>query len=556
MQSTTFVTSFINIDNDKDKKIEWRYEKFIEIAKSGIQICVYVDKLMLEQFKNIDLYPNVKIMNEVSLEETLSYQTCHDKDLGFPMFKDLNKDTFGYMILMHSKIEFMYDAILKNPFNSSIFAWIDFSIAHVFYNMNQSIDTLKRLGELKTERKFLAIPGCVEPLSPNDCHILIQQIYWRFCGGFFIGDRDSIIEFYHLSRTFLPIFIEHYKTLVWEVNFWSWLETNSHWKPIWYKADHNDSIIQLPEEFYSTSLSNISIKQIYPYPSLNQDSIEGQYVPGSASYLKFKDKHMLNTRYVNYTIENNTFNIHHKNGYSMTKNVLSILDDNLIPIHYQDIQDPPTSNGLMMWNGLEDVRLYEYMNEIHFVATSMSHSTHGRNLIVTGKYDGNTMVDCHMIEPPNDSCCEKNWTPIIQTINGIENEYFIYKWFPMEIGRINADKKLEIEITHEINSPIFSKFRGSTIFSELDDVLIGVVHYSEGEFLDRKYFHVLVMLDSKTLKPIKYSQSFYFGCDIGIEFCIGFAIINSRYQFWISTLDTNPSHLSVNIDDIPFCFDV
>jgi hypothetical protein len=555
MQSTTFVTSFINADNN-NKKIEFRYEKFIEIAKSGIQICVYIDKLMLEQFKDIELYPNVKIMNEVRLEETYHYQLCRDKNLQFPACKDLEKDTSNYIILTHSKIEFLYDAILNNPFNSSIFAWIDFSIAHVFNDINQSVNTLKRLGQIKNERKFLAIPGCVDTLSVNDNHILIQQVYWRFCGGFFIGDRDSIVNFYHLCRTFFPIFIDHYKTLVWEVNFWSWLETNTHWKPTWYLADHNDSIIQLPEHFYAISLSSKVIKQVYPYPPLERDPIEGKYSPGSASYLNFNEKHILNTRYVNYTIENNTFNIHNENGYSMTKNVVSILDNDLIPINYQEVEDPPTSNGVMMYNGIEDIRLYEYMNEIHFVGTSLNHSTLGRNLIVTGKYDGNRMIDCRMIEPPNDSWCEKNWTPIIQTINGIENEYFIYKWFPMEIGRINTDNKLIIEISHEIQSPLFRKFRGSTTFTPLNDVLIGVVHYSEGEFLDRQYFHVLVMLDSKTLKPIKHSQSFYFGPNVGIEFCIGFTIIDSRYQFWISTLDGNPSQLSINIDDIPFCFDV
>lgn len=556
MQSTTFVTSFLKIDGDSIKKMSWRYEKFIEIANSGIQICVYIDKSMAELFIDIELYPNVKIMNtEISLEETFPFKVCQNKDILIPKFLNKTKDTINYMLLMNSKIDFMHKAIEKNPWNTKYFAWIDFSISHIFKDINNCTEQLKLLGNIKTNKRFLAIPGCYDAISSDEDYLILSKIFWRFCGGFFIGDIESIEDFFHLSREFFPLFIEKNKTLVWEVNFWSWLEANSSWKPNWYLADHNDSIINIPSEYFLTCIHDLAIKQIYLYPIINEFSEQGKFIPGSASYLKYDGKHFLNTRYVNYTIKDKKFKIHHPNGYVITKNVLSTLDDNLIPIDYKEIEDPPKDNNMIMFNGIEDVRLYEYLNEIHFVATSMSHSTQGRNLIVTGKYEGNKMTDCHMIEPPNKSTCEKNWTPIIQSIDGIENEYFIYKWFPLQIGKIR-ENKLEIEIIHDIEYPIFKKFRGSTIFSEWGEFLIGVVHYSEGERLDRKYFHVLVMLNAKTLRPVKVSNSFYFGKEPGIEFCIGFTIINTKYEFWISQLDSNPIHYTVDMINIPFCFDV
>ena len=60
-----------------------------------------------------------------------------------------------------------------------------------------------------------------------------------------------------------------------------------------------------------------------------------------------------------------------------------------------------------------------------------------------------------------------------------------------------------------------------------------VVHFSEKEFLERHYFHTLIMLDRITMKPLKYSEPFYFNNRPGIEFCIGFTIVDLTYQFLI-----------------------
>jgi hypothetical protein len=546
--TTTFVTSFINIDNGKVKSLSWRLEKFMELVKSGINLCVYVDTTVLDTL--IDMtksYNNVKIMKQVSLEKTKTFQICENYDLTLPYTDNVDKDTFSYMILINAKIEFVYDAILNNPWNSEVFAWIDFSITHVFSDINNAYNTLKELSYLKITN-ILAIPGCVN-LDIGNNSKFIQEIHWRFCGGFFIGDKQSLLEMYNVQFKYLPTFFEQYKTMVWEVNYWAWLEANTEWKPYWYQADHNNSIIVLPRQLLYTSLFHQSIITTYDYPIINND----QYKPGSASYIYFKGNHFLNTRYINYSVIDKKFIHHHENCTIISKNVLSMLNDDFIPLNYQEMKDPPTNNPLFPWNGLEDIRLYEFQNQIHYVATSMSHSTENRNLIVTGIYNTENLelTHCHMIEPPHYSTCEKNWTPIIQKNNdGIETEYFIYKWFPMEIGQI-VDNKLQIVITHETPS-IFRNYRGSTIFNKWGEFLIGVVHFSEGEFLDRKYYHVLVMLDINTMLPLKYSNPFFFGLEANIEFCIGFSIKDFKYLFWISQLDNNPQQISIPMKEIPF----
>ena len=137
----------------------------------------------------------------------------------------------------------------------------------------------------------------------------------------------------------------------------------------------------------------------------------------------------------------------------------------------------------------------------------------------------------------------------------------MYKWSPMEIGRIvtegtgegTSKRKLEIETTYPIKAPYFNRVRGSSVFIEWGEFLLGIVHYCE-DIVPRHYFHMLVMLDKKTMKPLKYSESFYFE-KIGIEFCIGMTIRDSDYYFWISKFDRDPTLVRISMDHIPFCFD-
>jgi hypothetical protein len=547
--TTTFVTSFINIDNGY-KTMSWRFEKFIELVKSGINLCVYVDSTVIDTLINMTKsYNNVKFMKTVSLQETKTFQICENYNLILPLTDNVSKDTYSYMTIINSKIEFVNDAILNNPWNSKVFAWIDFSITHVLSDINYAYNTLNELSHLSIQSKLLAIPGCYNYDSDINSK-LINEIYWRFCGGFFIGDKESLLEMYHVQFKYLPIFLDQYKTMVWEVNYWAWLEANTEWKPYWFKADHNNSIIVLPRHLINPSLFNQSTITIYDYPNINVG--DDFYKPGSASYINYKGKHLLNTRYINYSLKDKQFIFHHPDRLIISKNVFSVLNDKFIPLDYQEIKDPPTNNPLGRWNGIEDIRLYEFQDKIHFVATSLSHSTENRNLIVTGLYDTEILelTHCRMIEPPHCSTCEKNWTPIIQKNNGIESEFFVYKWFPMEIGQIVNDK-LEIIIIHETPNT-FRNFRGSTVFNKWGEYLIGVVHFCEEEYLNRKYFHVLVMLDIKTMLPLKYSNPFYFGLEAGIEFCIGFSIKDLKYHFWISQLDNNPQQISVPIKAIPF----
>ena len=302
-------TSFINLDNDEKKSVAWRIDKFLEIVKTGIKLCVYVDSIAEEKIQDmVSDYSNVILMKTFCIEDLYAYNVCSKiENLQLPYTNNVKKDTKEYMIVINSKIEFVKKVMEENPFNTDYFAWIDFSITHVFTS-NNYINILNDINDTKFKGKVLAIPGCQSKLSDeeeNDVNIRneLQSIYWRFCGGFFFGDKNSLEDFYDLYVEYFPIFVKKYKTIVWEVNFWAWLECNSVWTPDWYSADHNDSIIEIPYTLTSISLHSVSEIRKYDYPSIEN----GLFVPSSASYIRHNGIHILNTRYVNYTIKDERF---------------------------------------------------------------------------------------------------------------------------------------------------------------------------------------------------------------------------------------------------------
>ena len=546
----TFVTSFFNIydmDYDAKKTIPWRVERFEEMARTGINICVYTSPdfamyIDLEKFQNVILHStDALFIAEQSVGCSL------------PSVRNETKDTAGYLTVINSKTQFMADTVKKNPFGTTHFAWVDFNLSHVLFNGEPSLRYLQDLGRRTFKPKMFAIPGCWDN-KYNNVHVghVTECIFWRFCGGFFIGDAESIIQFDELYKTKYPEFISTYQKLVWEVNFWAWLEVNTDWAPEWYYAGHDDTILtNLSASYFSLNLKDLgAMITKYEYPELSG------YNPGSASYLKHNGQHLLNTRYVNYWYyADGGYAFYDGTNIIRTKNIFSILDDNFTPQFYIEMDettiDLPSHDTYS--RGIEDIRLFEDTyndGRVKYIATTVGYHGTGGNRMVIGNYDFDTSSysDSRIIQPPTNTWCEKNWVPLPGNSN-----LFVYKWAPMEIGEIVGGNQLEIIIRHEetINIPLFSKIKGSGPFVQfLGGDLYGVIHFSE-ETKPRHYFHMIVVLDKETFKPIRYSEPFVFA-NIGIEFCIGFdvSVTDYTYLFWISQFDREPMLFSAPMDKI------
>ena len=565
----TFVTSFFHIydqEYDTNKTVAWRVERFREIASSGIKICLYVSADQIHLIPRE--YPNVHVIESPKL---FVEAVCENMELELPQQRSILKDTAKYMYVINSKTDLMTDAIQRNAWDSTHFAWIDFNISHVFSHKDRTLRFLKDLDQYEFPEKCMLIPGCWTKYNNLNIGHVTECIYWRFCGGFFIGDKASILRFGDLYNTKFPEFVKTTRRLVWEVNFWAWLEVNSDWNPQWYLADHNDTILtNLPCATIAQVLKPDSeeINYDYPYVAL--------YHPGSASYLKFQGQHILDTRYVNYWYyENGSYLFYDGRNIIQNKNMFSrMVEDNgvLMPMDYQEMRDEtielPRYN--MYSRGIEDVRLYEHQGRVKFIATTVGYHTTGGNRMVIGNYDYKTLSysDAQIIESPMDAYCEKNWVPI-PSADG--EERFIYNWkgnqgsllippytpviVTVKDGKcyLSNDEDGTEGVKPVLATPVWvaaHALKGSSAFIEYNGELIGVTHFSE-DAMPRRYFHMLIVLDKTTYAPIRYSKPFVFE-KVGIEFCIGFDACGDKYRFWISRFDRDPVLFEVNTSIISF----
>ena len=638
--TTTFVTAFIDVYGDAPfdhRNVEWRYTHFRTLAESGIPLCVYVDPSGHDRMTTLATeFPNIYVMPPRTLQQTWAhYNYTHSQTDPLCLPNDAHpvKDTIDYLLLMNAKIEFVYDAVVLNPWNTDHFAWIDFSLPFLFLDVVACKTHLHRIAHtvypLYSEPRVYMC-GC-RGYSDEDVVQLVtdpplDRAHWRFFGGIFVGHRTALIEFHDLCRDQFPRFLKQHRKMVWEINYWAWLEsvTPTWWQSsvVRYTAEHNDTILShFSEDVYASPPAHQrlldmpgAVSNVYDYTRLDRDiDNEPIFVPSSASYVydPTRDIHWLLTRYVNYSQDKwGCYTVRDPHRHIRTRNVLSRLDPDpdpdMVPLDYIEVQDPtdlPINSALAtahnVYLGVEDVRIYMHGTDLRFIGTTFEYADGSCLRMAEGVIDTESakMTQSRVLDPPNWTYCEKNWTPVpsmavpsmavpsmtVPSMTNADTEsqsemYFVYKWSPMQIGcastvvdgrvptviepadiemdtNVTLPNKLYIVQTHDISDPLFRRIKGSTTFSKgVDHSLVGVVHFSiDGS--PRKYYHMLLSLDPDTLRPHKYSTPFYFD-KIGIEFCIGFTTIRSAHHFWISRVDRDPMHICLPVESVPLLWEV
>jgi hypothetical protein len=277
----------------------------------------------------------------------------------------------------------------------------------------------------------------------------------------------------------------------------------------------------------------------------------------SPCIIKYKGRTLINYRYVNYILNDSLLYQYNDNliitinGFTyvdliMNRNGERTFNKTSDLVLFENIKfDNPKSNIY----GLEDVRLIEFKGKIIYFATSREFTDVNR--IVMGEYDIQNVkyLNNMVLYPPVNTYCEKNWIPF----NYKDEEILIiYKWYPLQYGRINGNK---LEIINEFLTPkYFEYFRGSSTLVKYNDLYYAVVHgvkYEENN--KRKYFHNIVVLSDKNAFnlpiPIQYSAPFYFN-KFCIEYCIGLIIEDDIFSFIFSQRDRNPNILNINMKEI------
>jgi len=233
-----FTTCLIEL-GDKRFDYEFRIGQFQHLAETRLPFVVYgCSKTTPSLMKALAPFTNVAV-HEIRLEQFDLYGALSDPTLSLPDKHNPTKDTRDYITLMNLKTAMVQETMQRYPDRRN-YGWVDFSITYICPNeVGQVQERLKVLGTRSYDT--VLVPGCV----PASEQISLDTPCWRFCGGFFLGDKASVQRFCSLYKTHAPIMFNQYKKIMWEVNVWALLERDHGWRPWWVQADHDLSIFPL-----------------------------------------------------------------------------------------------------------------------------------------------------------------------------------------------------------------------------------------------------------------------------------------------------------------------
>lgn len=86
--------------------------------------------------------------------------------------------------------------------------------------------------------------------------IISSKINWRFAGSFFIGDKNTLTNFYNTYNTAFTDFITSKQSIIWEVNFWAWLEEYQKCDFGWYRINSYDDMLNIPNKYFLTQYNS------------------------------------------------------------------------------------------------------------------------------------------------------------------------------------------------------------------------------------------------------------------------------------------------------------
>lgn len=223
----TLVTSLILQRNGSMTHSLQKYlDNFKYISDLDLKIIFFLDR----SIKIPEWIPDHIRIIPINIEELETFELIKDAEFvtqGQGVSFNPNKNTLDYMIIQNAKPELLYKSF--NLTEDNLLFWLDSGVTHI---MKTPKETLKRLYNIINLEEGLIIPGCW-PMNDN-----LENINWRFCGGFFKGEKKILEDFYKQSRIAIKNILPK---ATWEVNVWAWMEKNMGFPFKWYQADHNDT---------------------------------------------------------------------------------------------------------------------------------------------------------------------------------------------------------------------------------------------------------------------------------------------------------------------------
>ena len=238
----TYVTALFTYPEQKHRSPDAYFKYFEYIASTGVPIIVFLDPIFkdTENVKVIkDTYGNVRI-EWMALD--VSYVDSWKEPVKLPARRNEIKDTKAYMCIQLMKLKCLMMSVYLT--DSEYIAWIDFGIFHVIKNIEKVQTLIKEYVSRTFPKDKIIAPRCNSAITKRD---IINSICWYFAGGILIGYRTLFEYAYECQMKLVEYYRPH---LMWEVNYWYLMRHLF----ISYDADHNDSILEIPESFITENV--------------------------------------------------------------------------------------------------------------------------------------------------------------------------------------------------------------------------------------------------------------------------------------------------------------
>lgn len=304
----------------------------------------------------------------------------------------------------------------------------------------------------------------------------------------------------------------------------------------------------------STDPVNNNINKIIQEISKSEYT-QPDFTSSSPSIITHDDQIICNIRFVNYRIRpDGSYDIS-KSSTIGTKNIITIIKND----KHTDFELEYNKEHNTRYVGIEDIRLFSNKkdNRIYYTGNRAFSNDDINNFYVKkvvieyGYLDlENKKIVSNFVNIKDQARVEKNW--VIFTDKN-DKLHMIYKWHPLTIGQINNpdpvnfSQEMELKLTHNVKTPpIFRDFRGSSNGLLIDNEIWFLVHLVSHESR-RYYYHILVVLDSVTFVPVRYTDLFSFE-KVNIEYSLGFIYQKESNNFIIgySTMDRTTNFVCVS----------
>lgn len=280
-------------------------------------------------------------------------------------------------------------------------------------------------------------------------------------------------------------------------------------------------------KFYSTKICDNPNTKIVSFSDtmlMSVNNVEHTFHSSSSCLIPNIERNgfIMNIRYVNYLIDE-------KGSYSYKNNIISLYRRLHLTQNFAINEDKWLDNNFdnRLYMGIEDMRIFQTDDRIVFVGTG--YHKNEKIGVSVGNYDNNlnvTELTCEF----NHSDCEKNWV----YFNYNEQLHVIYKWYPLQIAKINDVKKM-IELVETRDMPlIFSHCRGSTCGFNYNNEIWFIVHIVSYEN-PRHYYHMFVVFNDD-MECLRYSAPFAFEGH-PIEYCLSLIVNDDNVIVNYSTWD-------------------